>query len=90
MNYHTSKVDTHVYMYLEYRSRTESRILRACFKAYVIEDLVVPIVIGKNAPIETLACQAQSPEQKHIAEMLCHNLVLFNRTIDIYCPSQSY
>jgi len=43
-----SAINKHVYMYLEYQSRTEKRILRACIKAYIIPDLVVPIIIGKN------------------------------------------
>ena len=43
-----TKVNEHVYFYLEYRSRTERRILRACVKAYAIQDLAVPIVTEKT------------------------------------------
>jgi len=44
----STAVNDHVYFYLEYRSRTEPRVMRAVLKAYVIEDLIVPIIVGKN------------------------------------------
>ena len=42
------QVRKHVYFYLEYKSRTEPRVLRACIKAYIIDDLKIPILIGKQ------------------------------------------
>jgi hypothetical protein len=43
-----TEVSEHVYFYLEYKSRTDDQVLRAVIKAYVIPDLIVPILIGKN------------------------------------------
>jgi len=42
------KVRRYASIYLEYKSGTEPRVLRACIKAYIIDDLKIPILIGKQ------------------------------------------
>ena len=44
----TIEVKKHVYLHVEYKSRTEDRQMRATIKAYIIPDLAVEMIIGKN------------------------------------------
>jgi len=46
------QVRNHVYFDLECESRTESRVISACIKSYIIDDLNIPILIGKQVLLE--------------------------------------
>ena len=44
----TTAVQDHVYIKVDFKSRTEPRIMRATVKAYVLHDLQVDFIIGKR------------------------------------------
>jgi len=44
----TTTVRDHVYLQVEYKSRSESRKMRATVKAYILPDLQVDFIIGKR------------------------------------------
>jgi hypothetical protein len=41
-------ISEHTYIHIEFKSRTSKRTMRASLKAYIAEDLCVPIIVGKN------------------------------------------
>jgi hypothetical protein len=43
-----TSVREHVYIHMQYKSRTESRTMRATLKAYVLPDLTVDFIVGKK------------------------------------------
>jgi hypothetical protein len=41
-------IHEHTYIHIEFKSRTTKRTMRASLKAYIAEDLCIPIIVGKN------------------------------------------
>ena len=76
----TTEVQDHVYIKVDFKSRTEPRIMRVTVKAYVLHDLQVDFIIGKRDLLAS--CWIKSKHlhgyDPHVVKQVADSNILMN------------